>query len=55
MKKIYRIHIVKNECKNHTICTGKPIVSIEDVNCEAQNLSKLDMNVCKIVTVIIFL
>jgi len=45
-----------NECKNHTICT-EPIVSIENVNCEAQNLSEseLDMNACRIANVIIFL
>jgi len=47
--------ITINECKTRTMCTGEPIVSIKNVNCEAQNLSESDMNACKIGNVIIFL
>ncbi|XP_011859758.1 PREDICTED: uncharacterized protein LOC105557189 [Vollenhovia emeryi] len=45
---IYTIHIVIDGCNNRTVCTGKPIIWLEDINCDAKNLTELDMNACKV-------
>lgn len=42
-------------CKNYTSCTEEPTIWVEDINCNAQNLSESDMDACKIANVIIFL
>lgn len=45
---IYRIRITVSNCRNRTICTGEPKIQIDNINCNSQNLSKSDMDVCKI-------
>lgn len=42
-------------CKNRIACTGEPIIWVDDIDCDAQNLSESDLNVCKFANVIILL
>ncbi|XP_071631433.1 uncharacterized protein [Temnothorax longispinosus] len=43
---IYRIHIMIGGCKNRTACTEEPTIWVEDINCNAQNLTESDMDAC---------
>ncbi|XP_077264335.1 uncharacterized protein LOC143898625 isoform X2 [Temnothorax americanus] len=43
---IYRIHIMIGGCKNLTACTEEPTIWVEDINCNAQNLTESDMDAC---------
>lgn len=44
-----------NDCENRTDneCTEEPIVWIDNINCDAKNLTESDMGACKIANVII--
>ncbi|XP_018393634.1 PREDICTED: uncharacterized protein LOC108772577 [Cyphomyrmex costatus] len=45
---IYRIHIeISCDDTTYTNCTTEPIVNIDNIDCNSENLSPPDMEVCK--------
>lgn len=52
---IYCVHIVISDCTNHSVCTGKPVVWIQTINCTANNLSVNSEDACKVAQVIALL
>ncbi|XP_071563562.1 uncharacterized protein [Temnothorax nylanderi] len=45
---IYGIRIAIDDCEKHIICTDKPTISVEGINCNAQNLTESDMGACTV-------
>ncbi|XP_018045923.1 PREDICTED: uncharacterized protein LOC108685579 [Atta colombica] len=45
---IYRIHIIMGCEDTNSNCTKEPIMWIDNIDCNSQNLSQSDMDVCEI-------